>query len=95
MPPQELRTGRSFIGTFVLIFIALAALFVIDTFLARVEGNEDRAEATRLAESSQNAAIEANLDLAEQLWQAGGKTCASSMAASQDPLSLVLARIAQ
>ena len=54
-----------------------------------------RALKARLAESGQNAAIEANLDLAEQLWQAGGETCASSIPASQDPLSLVLARIAQ
>ena len=48
MPGQRLPTGTSFFGTFALIFVALAALFVIDTFLARIEQNEDRAEATRL-----------------------------------------------
>ncbi len=48
MPGQRLPTGTSFFGTFALIFIALAALFVIDTFLARIEQNEDRTEATRL-----------------------------------------------
>lgn len=48
MPRQRLLTGTSFFGTFALIFIALAALFVIDTFLARIERNEDRAQATRL-----------------------------------------------
>ena len=48
MPQQRLATGTSFIGTFVLMSIALAALFVMDTFLARIERAEDRAGATRL-----------------------------------------------
>ena len=48
MPGQRLPTGTSFFGTFALIFVALAALFVIDTFLARIERNEDRSQATRL-----------------------------------------------
>jgi tetratricopeptide (TPR) repeat protein len=48
----------------------------------------------RLAESRQNAATESNLDLTEQLWQLG-KACASSTPASEDPLALVLAKIAQ
>ncbi|HEV8413956.1 MAG TPA: tetratricopeptide repeat protein [Bryobacteraceae bacterium] len=48
MPQQRLATGTSFIGTFVLMSIALAALFVIDTFLARIERAEDRAGAMRL-----------------------------------------------
>jgi tetratricopeptide (TPR) repeat protein len=48
MPRQTLLTGTSFIGTFVIIFIALGALFAADTFLVRIERAEDQAEATRL-----------------------------------------------
>ena len=48
MPRQTLLSGTSFIGTFVIIFIALAALFAADTFLVRIERAEDQAEATRL-----------------------------------------------
>lgn len=48
MPRGTLLSGTSFIGTFVLIFIALATLFAADTFLARIERAEARAEATRL-----------------------------------------------
>lgn len=49
----------------------------------------------RVPELRQNAATEANLDLTEQLWQARGKDCASSVPASDDPLALLLAKIAQ
>lgn len=48
MPRQTLLSGTSFVGTFVLVFIALAALFAIDTFLVRIERAEDLAEASRL-----------------------------------------------
>ncbi|MGH9646654.1 MAG: tetratricopeptide repeat protein [Bryobacteraceae bacterium] len=48
MPRQTLLSGTSFIGTFVLVFVALAALFAVDTFLVRIERAEDQAEATRL-----------------------------------------------
>ena len=48
MPRQTLLSGTSFLGTFVLIFIALATLFAIDTFLVRIERAEDQAEASRL-----------------------------------------------
>jgi|SRR5581483_706266 len=48
MSMSEGPSGRSFFGAFVLIFAAMAALFVIDTFLARLQLSEDRAEATRL-----------------------------------------------
>ena len=48
MPRQTLLSGTSFVGTFVLIFIALATLFAADTFLARIDRAEERAEATRL-----------------------------------------------
>lgn len=39
---------KSFIGTFVLIFAAMAALFLFDSFLERTEVTESRAEARRL-----------------------------------------------
>jgi tetratricopeptide (TPR) repeat protein len=48
MPRQNLLSGTSFIGTLVIIFIALAALFATDTFLVRIERGEDQAEAGRL-----------------------------------------------
>ena len=48
MPRQTLLSGTSFIGTFVIIFIALAVLFATDTFLVRIERAEDQAEASRL-----------------------------------------------
>jgi len=48
MPRQTLLSGTSFVGTFVLIFIALATLFATDTFLVRIERAEDQAEAGRL-----------------------------------------------
>jgi tetratricopeptide (TPR) repeat protein len=41
-------SGPSFIGTFVVILVAIAALFAADTFLVRIERSEDQAEATRL-----------------------------------------------
>jgi thioredoxin-like negative regulator of GroEL len=48
MPQQPQAIGTSFVGTFVLMFIALAALFAGDTFLARIQRAEDHAEAMRL-----------------------------------------------
>ena len=43
----ESLPGRSVLGTFALVFIAIVALFGIDEFLARMEQNEMRAEAAR------------------------------------------------
>ena len=43
-------TGRPFFGTFGLIFLAIAALFVADMFLAKTERTESRVEAARLFE---------------------------------------------
>ena len=40
--------GREFLGTFGLVFLSIGVLFVIDTFLARVERSETRTEAVRL-----------------------------------------------
>ena len=42
--------GRSFLGTFGLVFLAIAALFVVDTFLAKTERAESLVEAARLFE---------------------------------------------
>ena len=55
----------------------------------------NKALKARVAELRQNAAAEANLDLTEQLWQARGKDCGSLGPASDNPLALVLAKIAQ
>ena len=40
--------GRSFLGTFALVFLAIAALFAADMFLAKTERAESRVEAARL-----------------------------------------------
>lgn len=45
--------GPSFLGTFALLFLAIAAVFVIDTSLARMEKSESRAEADRLFQDGQ------------------------------------------
>jgi len=42
--------GQSFLGTFGLVLLAIAALFVADTFLARTEQAESQVEAARLFE---------------------------------------------
>ncbi len=42
--------GRSFLGTFGLVFLAIAAFFVLDTFLASTERAETLVEAARLFE---------------------------------------------
>jgi tetratricopeptide (TPR) repeat protein len=42
--------GRSFLGTFGLVLLAIAAFFVVDTFLARTERAETLVEAARLFE---------------------------------------------
>jgi tetratricopeptide (TPR) repeat protein len=55
----------------------------------------NKALKARVADLRQNAAAEANLDLTEQLWQARGKDCGSSVPSSDDPLALLLAKIAQ
>lgn len=48
--PRQVRTfaaadAASFLGTFALIFLAIAALFALDTFLAKMERAESRSEA--------------------------------------------------
>jgi len=45
-----LPTGRSFLGTFGLLLLAIAGLFAVDTFLAKTERAESQVEAVRLFE---------------------------------------------
>lgn len=45
--------GPQFLGTLTLVFVAIAALFAVDTFLARVERSEGQAEARRLLQQGQ------------------------------------------
>ncbi len=57
-------------------------------------GEAAKALKARVGAARQSEASESNLDLAERLWQARRKDCASPPAADS-PLALVLARIAQ
>ena len=50
--------GPSFLGTLALVFVAIAALFAIDTFLAKVEQSETAAQAARLFREGQRLAQE-------------------------------------
>ncbi len=45
---QSQSSGPSLMGTFALVFLAIAALAAIDTFLAKVERTEGQDEARRL-----------------------------------------------
>lgn len=56
--------GRSFLGTFGLVFLAIAALFVVDTFLARTERSETLVEAARLFEQGRVALLRGENDKA-------------------------------
>jgi tetratricopeptide (TPR) repeat protein len=47
------------------------------------------------SQSRQSEATEANLDLAERLWQIRKRECREALAGSEDPLTLVLAKVAQ
>ncbi len=47
-PSTTTPSPATFLGTFAAVFIAIAALFVIDTFLARMEQSEQQSEAVRL-----------------------------------------------
>jgi tetratricopeptide (TPR) repeat protein len=50
--------GPSFLGTLALVFVAIVALFAIDTFLAKVEQSETAAQAARLFREGQRLAQE-------------------------------------
>jgi len=49
----------------------------------------------RVAVPGQTDAVEANVDLANKLWQAERTTCASAVSPEDQPLQLVLAKAAQ
>jgi len=46
-------TGRSFLGTFALVLLAIAGLFAGDMFLAKIDSVESQTEATRLFKDAQ------------------------------------------
>jgi tetratricopeptide (TPR) repeat protein len=54
----------------------------------------EKARKSRVSVARQSEALESNLDLAEQLWQAAKKQCKPAPA-GDSPLTLVLARLAQ
>ncbi len=47
---RQALAARPFLGTLALTFLAIAALFLTDTFLAKMDRNESRVEASRLFE---------------------------------------------
>src|SRR5260370_28974009 len=48
MNPQPSASGSTFLGTFLVVFVLIAALFAVDTFLARIDSAEGHAAAERL-----------------------------------------------
>lgn len=56
--PARSPANPSFLGTFALVFVSAAGLFVIDTFLARMEQAESQAQAARLLAEGQRLAKE-------------------------------------
>ena len=54
--PARSPANPSFLGTFALVFVSAAGLFVIDTFLARMEQAESQAQASRLLAQGQRLA---------------------------------------
>lgn len=78
----------SYVGTFTLVFLAIAALFAIDTFLARMEESESRAQAERLFQDGQRLAREGhNLESIERF------RTALSIARENPQYELALARV--
>jgi tetratricopeptide (TPR) repeat protein len=76
------------VGTFVLVFLSMAALFAIDTFLAKMERSEKRAEAQRIFAEAQRLAAEGrNLEAIEQ-FRSG-----LSIARDDQEYELALARV--
>jgi tetratricopeptide (TPR) repeat protein len=59
-------SAASFLGTFALLFIAIVAFFVIDSFLARLDRSENLAEAQRLFEEGSRLAKQGRDDEAAQ-----------------------------
>src|ERR1039458_1453102 len=64
---HDSRPGAaSFLGTFVLVLMAIVALFVIDSFLARLDRSENLAGAQRLFEEGSRLAKQGRDDEAAQ-----------------------------
>ena len=61
----------------------------------RLIGSGSQNRQTRGTNFRQSEAVEMNLDLAEQLWQARRKGCTQTAAGPEDPLDPVLAKVAQ
>src|SRR5260370_32617795 len=53
---EETPKGMEIRRTFAILFLALAGLFALDTFLARLEQSDSRAEARRLFEEGERLA---------------------------------------
>jgi Tfp pilus assembly protein PilF len=53
MTASPASSGRTFIGTFALVFLSIGGLFAIDTFLAKTERTEDHIEGVRLFDKGQ------------------------------------------
>ncbi|MGA2327205.1 MAG: tetratricopeptide repeat protein [Bryobacteraceae bacterium] len=79
--------GPSFLGTFALVFLAMAALFAIDTFLAKMERSEKRAEAQRIFAEAQRLAAEERTTEAIERFRSG-----LSIARDDQDYELALAR---
>ena len=58
-------------------------------------GKAQQALSRHVAASRENDAVEANLDLAEQLWQARRRLCTQPVQPDESTLELVLARVSQ
>jgi len=76
------------LGTFALVFLSMAALFAIDTFMAKMERSEKRREARRIFDEAQQLAAEGrNLEAIEQ-FRSG-----LSIARDNQEYELALARV--
>ena len=62
--------SSSFLGTFAVVLLAIGALFVVDSFLARTERSESDAEAARLFEEGQHLRQEGRSEDAVHQFQA-------------------------
>jgi tetratricopeptide (TPR) repeat protein len=63
-------SSSSFLGTFAVVLLAIAGLFLVDTFLAKTERNESEAEAARLFQEGQHLRQEGRSEDAVHQFQA-------------------------
>ncbi len=76
------------LGTFALVFLSMAALFAIDTFMAKMERSEKRAEAQRIFAEAQRLAAEGRNAEAIERFRSG-----LSIARDDQEYELALARV--